>query len=76
MGSLHPNMKIIATQTLLTRAAAQRVMENIIQAKGSDITAVYTHNDEVSWAFSSSRSANEARQGCNHQFNRWSENCA
>jgi len=31
-----PNMKIIATQTAdFSRAAAQRVMENIIQAKGS-----------------------------------------
>lgn len=44
----YPNMKIIATQTAdFSRAAAQRVMENIIQAKGSDITAVYAHNDEM-----------------------------
>jgi ribose transport system substrate-binding protein len=41
-------MKIIATQTAdFSRAAAQRVMENIIQAKGADITAVYAHNDEM-----------------------------
>jgi ribose transport system substrate-binding protein len=41
-------MKIVATQTAdFSRAAAQRVMENIIQAKGSDITAVYAHNDEM-----------------------------
>lgn len=44
----YPNMKIIATQTAdFSRAAAQRVMENIIQSKGSDITAVYAHNDEM-----------------------------
>ncbi|MBG1270721.1 ABC transporter substrate-binding protein [Nostoc sp. WHI] len=44
----YPNMKIIATQTAdFSRAAAVRVMENIIQAKGSDITAVYAHNDEM-----------------------------
>ncbi|MBW4603088.1 MAG: ABC transporter substrate-binding protein [Calothrix sp. FI2-JRJ7] len=46
--SSYPNMKIIATQTAdFSRAQAQRVMENIIQAKGSDITAVYAHNDEM-----------------------------
>ncbi|MEH1987598.1 ABC transporter substrate-binding protein [Nostoc sp.] len=46
--AIYPNMKIIATQTAdFSRAAAQRVMENIIQAKGSDITAVYAHNDEM-----------------------------
>ena len=46
--ALYPNMKIIASQTAdFSRAAAQRVMENIIQAKGSDITAVYAHNDEM-----------------------------
>ncbi|WP_086756324.1 ABC transporter substrate-binding protein [Nostoc sp. 106C] len=44
----YPNMKIIASQTAdFSRAAAQRVMENIIQAKGSEITAVYAHNDEM-----------------------------
>jgi galactofuranose transport system substrate-binding protein len=44
----YPNMKIIASQTAdFSRAAAQRVMENIIQAKGAEITAVYAHNDEM-----------------------------
>lgn len=44
----YPNMKIIATQTAdFSRATAVRVMENIIQSKGSDITAVYAHNDEM-----------------------------
>jgi galactofuranose transport system substrate-binding protein len=44
----YPNMKIIATQTAdFSRAAAVRVMENIIQSKGSEITAVYAHNDEM-----------------------------
>jgi ribose transport system substrate-binding protein len=44
----YPNMKIIATQTAdFSRAAGQRVMENLIQAMGSDITAVYAHNDEM-----------------------------
>ena len=44
----HPDMKIIASQTgNFTRAEGQRVMENIIQAKRKEITAVYTHNDEM-----------------------------
>jgi ribose transport system substrate-binding protein len=43
-----PDMKIIASQTAdFTRATAQKVMENIIQAKGKEITAVYAHNDEM-----------------------------
>jgi ribose transport system substrate-binding protein len=43
-----PNMKVIASQTAnFTRAEGQRVMENIIQAKGNEITAVYAHNDEM-----------------------------
>lgn len=46
--SSYPNMKIVAMQTAdFSRAAGQRVMENIIQSKGSDITAVYAHNDEM-----------------------------
>jgi galactofuranose transport system substrate-binding protein len=46
--SKHPGMKIIASQTGdFSRAAGQRVMENIIQAKGPEITAVYAHNDEM-----------------------------
>ncbi|HEY9800019.1 MAG TPA: ABC transporter substrate-binding protein [Leptolyngbyaceae cyanobacterium] len=44
----YPNMKIIASQTAdFSRAAAQRVMENIIQSKGAEISAVYAHNDEM-----------------------------
>lgn len=43
-----PDMKIIASQTGdFTRANGQKVMENIIQAKGKEITAVYAHNDEM-----------------------------
>jgi ribose transport system substrate-binding protein len=44
----HPDMKIIASQTAdFTRALGQKVMENIIQAKGDEITALYAHNDEM-----------------------------
>jgi ABC-type sugar transport system substrate-binding protein len=44
----HPEMKIIASQTGdFSRATAQKVMENILQSKGKDITAVYAHNDEM-----------------------------
>jgi ribose transport system substrate-binding protein len=44
----YPDMKVIASQTGdFTRANGQRVMENIIQAKGKEITAVYAHNDEM-----------------------------
>ena len=44
----HPEMKIIASQPgNFTRAEGQRAMENIIQAHGKAITAVYTHNDEM-----------------------------
>jgi len=43
-----PDMKIIASQTGdFARANGQKVMENIIQAKGKEITAVYAHNDEM-----------------------------
>ncbi|MDI1243418.1 MAG: ABC transporter substrate-binding protein [bacterium] len=43
-----PDMKIIASQDAnFTRAEGQKVMENIIQAKGKEITAVYAHNDEM-----------------------------
>ena len=46
--SNHPDMKIIASQPgNFTRAEGQRAMENIIQAHGRAITAVYTHNDEM-----------------------------
>ena len=44
----YPDMKIITSQTgNFTRAQGQRVMENLIQAHGRNITAVYTHNDEM-----------------------------
>jgi ribose transport system substrate-binding protein len=44
----HPEMRIIASQDAnFTRAQGQRVMENLIQAHGRSITAVYTHNDEM-----------------------------
>ncbi|MEJ7619029.1 MAG: ABC transporter substrate-binding protein [Pyrinomonadaceae bacterium] len=44
----HPEMKIIASQTGdFSRAAGQKVMENIIQSKGKEITVVYAHNDEM-----------------------------
>lgn len=44
----HPDMKIIASQTgNFTRAEGQKVMQNIIQSKGKEITAVYAHNDEM-----------------------------
>ncbi|MGH9945381.1 MAG: ABC transporter substrate-binding protein, partial [Pyrinomonadaceae bacterium] len=43
-----PEMKILASQTAnFTRAEGQKVMENLIQAHGKNITAVYTHNDEM-----------------------------
>lgn len=46
--SKHPDMKIIASQTgEFTRSEGLRVMQNIIQSKGREITAVYTHNDEM-----------------------------
>jgi ribose transport system substrate-binding protein len=44
----HPNMKIIASQTgNFNRAEGQKVMQNIIQSLGPQITAVYAHNDEM-----------------------------
>lgn len=43
-----PEMKIVASQTGdFSRAQGQKVMENIIQSKGAEITAVYAHNDEM-----------------------------
>ena len=43
----YPNLKIIATQTGdFTRSVAQKTMENIIQAHGKNIDAVYGHDDE------------------------------
>jgi ABC-type sugar transport system substrate-binding protein len=44
----HPDMKVIASQTGdFSRATGQKVMENIIQSLGKQITAVYAHNDEM-----------------------------
>jgi ribose transport system substrate-binding protein len=44
----HSGMRLIGSQTgEFARASALRVMENIVQAKGRDITAVYAHNDEM-----------------------------
>jgi ribose transport system substrate-binding protein len=44
----HPGMKIIASQTgNFNRAEGQKVMQNIIQSLGPQITAVYAHNDEM-----------------------------
>ncbi|HEX8500006.1 MAG TPA: ABC transporter substrate-binding protein [Pyrinomonadaceae bacterium] len=44
----HPDMKIIAAQDgNFNRAQGQKVMESLIQAHGKNITAVYTHNDEM-----------------------------
>jgi len=44
----HSEMKVIVSQDAnFTRAEGQKVMENIIQAKGKEITAVYAHNDEM-----------------------------
>jgi len=44
----HPEMKIIHEQTgNFNRAIARDVMQNIIQARGREITAVYAHNDEM-----------------------------
>jgi len=43
----YPNFTIIATQNGdFQRATAQAVMENVIQAQGSNIDAVYGHDDE------------------------------
>jgi ribose transport system substrate-binding protein len=43
-----PEIKVLASQTgEFTRAAGQKVMENLIQAHGKNITVVYTHNDEM-----------------------------
>jgi galactofuranose transport system substrate-binding protein len=43
-----PDMKVLTSQTgNFSRAEGQKVMENIIQAHGKEITAVYAHNDEM-----------------------------
>ena len=44
----HPGMKILASQTgNFSRAEGQRVMQNVAQSLGRQITAVYAHNDEM-----------------------------
>jgi ribose transport system substrate-binding protein len=44
----YPGMKIIASQTGdASRAKGERAMQNIAQSLGSQITAVYAHNDEM-----------------------------
>ncbi len=44
----HPGMKILASQTgEFSRAIGQRVLQNIAQSLGKQITAVYAHNDEM-----------------------------
>jgi ABC-type sugar transport system substrate-binding protein len=44
----HPGMRILASQTgEFSRAQGQRVMQNIAQSLGRQITAVYAHNDEM-----------------------------
>ena len=44
----HPGMNILGTQTAeFTRATALRVMENVLQGRGRNLTAVYAHNDEM-----------------------------
>jgi len=44
----HPGMQIVASQTGdFSRANGQSVMQNIIQSKGKEITAIYAHNDEM-----------------------------
>ncbi|WP_408008329.1 ABC transporter substrate-binding protein [Pseudalkalibacillus sp. A8] len=41
-------MEVIASQTGdFARAEGQKVMENLLQSHGDDITAVYAHNDEM-----------------------------
>ena len=43
-----PDIKVLASQPAnFTRAEGQKVMENLIQAHGKNITVVYTHNDEM-----------------------------
>jgi len=44
----YPGMQIVASQTGdFSRASAQRVMQNVAQSLGKQITAVYAHNDEM-----------------------------
>ena len=44
----YPNMQILASQTgNFSRAQGERVMQNLAQSLGQQITAVYAHNDEM-----------------------------
>jgi galactofuranose transport system substrate-binding protein len=44
----YPGMKVIASQTgNFTRAQGEKVMQNLAQSLGPQITAVYAHNDEM-----------------------------
>jgi ribose transport system substrate-binding protein len=44
----HPGMKILASQTgNFTRAQGERVMQNLAQSLGPQVTAVFAHNDEM-----------------------------
>jgi ribose transport system substrate-binding protein len=44
----HPGVRLVGSQTAeFTRATALRVMENVLQGRGRDVTAVYAHNDEM-----------------------------
>ena len=44
----HPGMRILASQTgNFSRAQGERVMQNLVQSLGPQITAVYAHNDEM-----------------------------
>lgn len=46
--SQYPDIKILASQTAnFMRAEAQSVFENILQAHGDEITAVYADNDDM-----------------------------
>jgi len=44
----HPGMHLFASQTgMFSRSAAQNVLANVLQARGAEINAVYSHNDEM-----------------------------
>jgi ABC-type sugar transport system substrate-binding protein len=44
----NPDIKVLASQPAdFSRANGQKVMENLIQAHGNNITVVYAHNDEM-----------------------------
>lgn len=46
--SKYPEMEVIASQTAdFSRTDAQSVMENILQSANGEVSAVFTHNDEM-----------------------------